>query len=372
MKKAIFIILVAILLSLGWFFFLKAKNSKILPSQAEIGNNVDRRTLNSFRGIIDLNYERPVVQADGENASNTISSTSAPGPDKPKNNNESPADSNNLTFAILGDTQYFTAGNTKGNFQKAVANISKMNPDLVVAVGDIISNCKGKSGDAQDYANWKNILGELLSKTYAVRGNHDRVEEADKCDRFWTEAFNFPTNGPSGFSEFTYSLDMKNSHFVFLDSNKPDAHEINKTQRDWLEQDLTKNTKENVFVIFHEPAYPVSDKKGESLDASPSERNALWKILDRHNVTAVFNGHEHIVSRRKIDSRVSSVAKNNIYQFVFGNTDSFDHNLPSVGVAEYASQTQGSFGLVRVNGKEITVEVYNPNGKLLNTFTFSK
>ena len=79
-----------------------------------------------------------------------------------------------------------------------------------------------------------------------------------------------------------------------------------------------------------------------------------------------------IVSRRKIDSRVSSVAKNSIYQFVFGNTDSFNHRRPAAGVAEYFNQGQGRFGIAKVKGKEITVETYDPNGKLLNTFTFSK
>jgi hypothetical protein len=101
----------------------------------------------------------------------------------------------------------------------------------------------------------------------------------------------------------------------------------------------------------------------ESLDKEPPERNALWQILEKHNVTAVFNGHEHIVSRRKIGG---------IYQFVFGNTDSFNHDLPQPGIAEYASQTQGSFGLVKVNGNGITVETHAPSGTILNSFTFSK
>lgn len=107
----------------------------------------------------------------------------------------------------------------------------------------------------------------------------------------------------------------------------------------------------------------MSDKATESLDAEPSQRNALWEILEKHNVTAVFNGHEHIVSRRKVGK---------VYQFVFGSTDSFNHGLPAAGVAEYANQGQGRSGIVKVRGKEITVEVYDPDGKLLNTFIFSK
>jgi hypothetical protein len=89
-------------------------------------------------------------------------------------------------------------------------------------------------------------------------------------------------------------------------------------------------------------------------------------------VTAVFNGHEHIVSRRKIDSSVFPGAKNPIYQLVFGDTDSFDHALPAPGIAEYAHREQGCFGLVKVIGKQISIEVHNKNGDLLDNISYSK
>ena len=130
-------------------------------------------------------------------------------------------------------------------------------------------------------------MGSLLPKTYAMQGNHDRTGD-DKTDNVWRSSFNFPTNGPSEFSEQVYSFDFKNSHFVVLDSDKPKEHLINSEQRSWLEKDLAANKKENTFVFFHEPAYPVSSKITESLDKEPSERNALWQILEKHNVTGCF------------------------------------------------------------------------------------
>jgi len=275
---------------------------------------------------------------------------------------EQTTDENSFSFAILGDTQRFTAGNSNGNFQKAAAKIKAMDPALVFAVGDLVSSCDGDSKCSAKYADWKKVVGTLLPKTYATQGNHDRTGD-DKTDNTWRDSFAFPTNGPSGFSEQAYSFDYKNSHFVVLDSDKPKEHLVNGEQRAWLEKDLAANKKEDTFVFFHEPAYPVSSKITESLDKEPGERDALWQILEKHNVTAVFNGHEHIVSRRKID---------NLYQFIFGSTDAFNHGLPAKGVAEYSNQGQGRFGFARVNGKEITVETHDPSGKILNSFTFSK
>jgi len=304
----------------------------------------------------------------GEAVSNPFASTRI---DPPKTTSTETSSENNFSFAILGDTQRFDANNSNGNFQRAMANITKLNPDLVLAVGDLVGSCKGDNKCSSNYSDWKKIVGILLPETYALQGNHDRIGK-DKTDDVWRSSFVFPTNGPSGFSEQVYSFDHKNSHFVVLDSDKPKEHLVNDEERNWLEKDLSMNKKGNTFVFFHEPAYPVSSKMKESLDADPSERDALWEILDRHNVTAVFNGHEHIVSRRKIDSSVFPGAENSIYQFVFGNTDSFNHDLPKPGVAEYASQIQGSSGFVKVNGKEITVETDAPDGSLLDTFSFSK
>jgi 3',5'-cyclic-AMP phosphodiesterase len=370
MKRIIFYVTIVLLIGLGFFLFFKAKQAKILPSQAEIGQTTDTNLLKSLQGSVTLDSRpRPI---------DTSSNSVLPPPDpqlaaerNPFESNEAPSASS-FSFAVIGDTQRFTANNPNGNFQKASASISKLNPNLAIAVGDLIGGCEGKSSDAQDYADWKKILGPLAGKTYAVQGNHDRVSDGESCDRIWQNAFTFPTNGSTGFSELTYSLDYGNSRFVFLDSIKPDGHQVSETQRAWLEQNLAANRKENTFVFFHEPAFPTGAKIGESLDADPGERNALWQILDKYNVTAVFNGHEHIVSRRKIDSSIFPGAKNSIYQLVFANTDSFDHDLPKPGVAEYASNLQGSFGLVKVTGKKITVETHSSDGNLLNTFTFSK
>lgn len=268
---------------------------------------------------------------------------------------------NSFTFAVLGDTQSFKIANPNGNFQKVSRLIAKKNPDLVLAVGDIVSTGDNYTEYSQKFANWKKVMSPLLAKTYAAMGNHDNVD--DKGEKAWQEAFDFPTNGPVGYSETVYSFDFKNSHFVILNSDRKKEHLVDGDQRAWLEQDLAQNKKENIFVIFHEPAYPVSDKAGEGLDADPGERNALWEILNRHKVTAVFNGHEHIVSRRKIDET---------YQFVFGSTDSFNHGLPAAGVAEFSNQGQGRFGIVSVRDKEITVKTFSLEDKELNSFVFTK
>lgn len=362
MIRKIFIIAVSVIvlaLLAGLLYVFLVPKTAITIENGPSAEGSAKPELKSFRGVLAdvLDGIRDEISEIEEVVANHLAG------DEKKAAENTPALSgeNNFTFAILGDTQRFNAGNPNGNFQKAVKNISQDNVSLVFAMGDLVSSCEGDSKCVQKFSDWKKVLGSLMSKTYATMGNHDRIK-AD-ADKAWDSSFDFPLNGPSGYKEMTYSFDYANSHFVVLDSDAPGAHKINDTQRTWLEKDLTGNKEENIFVVFHEPAYPVSDKATESLDVYPSERNALWQIFEKYNVAAVFNGHEHIVSRRKIGK---------VYQFVFGSTDSFDHGLPAAGVAEYASQGQGRFGIVKVNGNEITVETHDSNGKLLNTFTFSK
>lgn len=265
-----------------------------------------------------------------------------------------------FSFAILGDAQYAKPG-VYGGLQKAVREITKLDPDFIVSIGDQTSSCANKDECKSKLLAWKATLGKYASKVYPMQGNHDRTG-GEKADSAWQEVFNLPTNGPAGYSELAYSFDFKNSHFVVLDSEKPEEHIINGTQRAWLEQDLNKNKSANTFIFFHSPAYPVSSKINESLDVKPGERDALWNIITRHKATAVFVGHEHLYSRRQV---------NGVYQFCFGNTESFDHEMPSLSAAEYAYSGQ-NFGLVEVKDKEITVKVYSVDGKLLNTKIFTK
>lgn len=265
-----------------------------------------------------------------------------------------------FTFAVLGDTQKFKAGKNSP-LHKAADYISQSGASFSLMMGDFCSS----SGCAKKLKKWKSTASPIFPEIYPVHGNHDLVSSSS-----WISTFNPPTNGPSGYIGWTYSFDYENSHFVVLDSDRSKWHLVNQTQRAWLEQDLAANTKENIFVFFHEPAFPVSEKIGNSLDSNPSDRNALWQIFDNYNVTAVFSGHEHLFYRKLINSSVFSSAQHNIYQFTVGNTDAYSHPKPRRAVEYYYRGK--SYLIAEVIGNQITTKLYSTKGKLLNTFSFTK
>lgn len=284
-------------------------------------------------------------------------------------NTDEKSDLTQFSFAIIGDSGEFI--NDKAKYlSDAVQNIKATDADLVFAMGNMVPECKGDQ-TCQIYFNlWKKYMDPLLSVTYGVVGNHDRSID-DKADKIWWDEFDFPVSSPDGYDKMAYSFNFGNSHFVVLDTEKPKEHNISDEQLDWLDYDLSNNDKENTFVFFHEPAYPVSSKKGDALDANPENRERLWIILDSHNVRAVFNGHEQIFSRRLIDSNVFPKARNSIYQFIVGNTDAPVEKVQDNGTAEY-TYSGHHYVIVDVDGDNITVNLYATNGKFIDSFNFSK
>jgi hypothetical protein len=292
-----------------------------------------------------------------EGEDNAVGETSKEEENQNEGDNEIQAEIKEYSFAVIGDTQGYFQKNPSNTFPLSVSNIRKKNVSLIISTGDLVNSCDATKECEEKFNTWKGVLGNFMPKTYPVQGNHDRTGK-DKSDMAWQSSFALPTNGPPGFSELVYSFDFENSHFVFLDSDKPRENNITADQRTWLDQDLAKNSKENTFVIIHEPAYPVSSKIGEALDVNASERNDFWNIITKRKVTAVFSGHEHIFSRKNISG---------IYQFVVGNTETFNHEFPKPGMAEYA-YSNPHFLMVKVKGKEVGTTLYTPDGKELNTF----
>lgn len=284
-----------------------------------------------------------------------------PGNNKAAENNPDNNESKPFSFAVIGDTKAFSASNPNGNLQKAVQSITKNNVDFSFVMGDLVSSCDGKSSCEGKYNDWKKIMSPLMSKTYEVVGNHDRTG-GEAADAMWQKEFDLPTNGPDGFSELTYSFDFGNSHFVVLDSEKPVGNEVNDVQRNWLEQDLTNNKKENTFVFFHEPAYQMSQDAKDALDAKPAERDALWNILKKYKVTAVFNGHLHMTTGKIQDG---------IHQFVIGDTDSTADDVPQPGLTDFGL-TGHYYAIVSVSGKTGDLKIYSLDGNLVKTVDLFK
>ena len=281
--------------------------------------------------------------------------------------NSASATTAHFKFGVLGDSENFDSAVTNGPLQKSIKKLSKAKAKLVFGMGDVHSSCEGDDACKTRFTSWKDLIAAKFSKYYLVMGERDRTDSS--ADDIWQEVFDFPDNGLDDLAETNYSFDYGNSHFVVLNTENPDEHSVDSDQRDWLEEDLNDNDRDNTFVFFHEPAWPTNSKVNRSLDKNPSERDELWNILADYKVTAVFSGHEHLYARKKITVDLLPGVKNEIYQFIVGNTNTTSAKVPKAGSVDKYYRSN-SYVLVDVNGKNITVKNYSTSGKVKDTFIF--
>lgn len=357
-KKTILIISVffAILIV---FLFWKILNNTVEFEEIEISNEP-----NKIVKELQKNDENFKVIEEVKSTSNTSNKQNNIDDEKVVFENKT-----KFTFAIIGDAHY--REETKENYDKMVNFLEKQNPDLVVTIGDNLASCKEEDCE-EKIKNWKKDLKSLVTKTFLISGNHDLVDDNKKILSYWIESFNLPENGPEGYEELVYSFDYRGVHFIMLESNI-EKHIIDDKQLKWLENDLKNNFQPNVFIFYHEPAFPIKSKVDESLDEESEQRDKLWRIIDKYNVTAVFSGHEHLHSRRLIDKNTFLEAKNAIYQFIVGNTNYFDHDhempekLSDVSGLEFVSLEKVVL-IVELEKGGVNVKLYSLDGKLLNDF----
>ena len=240
-------------------------------------------------------------------------------------------------FVVVGDR----SSNNEAEFRLVLEKIKNLpvQPEVILFVGDLIFG----HSPAVEFQRWKEIVSDYfpISKVLPAFGNHDSDET------IFSYMFpHLPNDQLSDYQRTVYYFDVNNTRFIVLNSDRRDYNNhytIGCEQRVWLEGLLKNNDKAHTFVLFHVPAFPIGHHYGDSLNVNQKERDALWKVLDKYGVSAVFVGHEHNYNRRLIDHSFSSkysTFKNFIYQLTVGVSGS----LPSMRVFDSKNLQAGPFG----------------------------
>ncbi len=202
-----------------------------------------------------------------------------------------PATIQDFHFAVLGDTR-----SRHDVHRKVVNRIIGEDPLFVINTGDLVGN--GNSMD--DWEHFFDINKNLIKNVpyYTVLGNHEK--NSDNYFNF----FKMPGNGSY------YFFNVGDALFVILDMEGEDFDtpaylegadrnkfwtNINKDyfdkEKQWLENVLEMNKSAGyIFVFFHPTWYSIK----KSRVAEAELRREYWgDIFERHNVTAVLNGHDH-------------------------------------------------------------------------------
>lgn len=244
-----------------------------------------------------------------------------------------------FSFIVMGD-------NRSGDdvYRRLVSLAVDRKPDFVINTGDMIET----PGDRGQWAAFWEMSKPITMAYFLTAGNHDIDSRKAGTRELYKEQVDLPGN------ELYYSFTGGNSLFIVLNSCLRDK-KITGEQFEWLEDVLTNSVSKHKFVFVHHPLYP--DKKrgkhyGESLDRYPEHRDRLQALFVKHNVTMVFNGHEHLYLRKTV---------NNVTYVITGGG----------GAPLYGSKRKGGFHHfvhVTVDEDKVNAEVVDVDGKVKDKF----
>ncbi|HAZ11001.1 MAG: hypothetical protein A2047_00485 [Omnitrophica bacterium GWA2_41_15] len=257
-------------------------------------------------------------------------------------------------FAVMGDTRDYSGDGINVKTMKAILEkIKSEKVDFIVVTGDMITGSAKSSIHGNRLKKWKGIIERYGIPFYIGVGNHEI--ESEMSENIVRSIFEMPENGPDGFKELAYSFDYKNAHFIMLDTEAfNNFHAIGETQLKWLKEDVEKNQKKTIFIFGHDPAYPVYNHIGSSLDKYAVERDKLWGIFKKYKVSAYICGHEHLYNMSIHDG---------VYQIISGGG----------GAHISAPEEKGGFyNFVVIDVKDdeaINITVKDINGLVRDTFS---
>jgi hypothetical protein len=195
--------------------------------------------------------------------------------------------------------------NTQCQQQKTADLIQKINPDLVLALGDIQYGVTG----IESYLNYYDkSWGVFKDKTRPAVGNHE-YEEASA-----TGYYDYFKAAAGDKGKGYYSFESDGWKFIALNSNcwAVGGCDTDSPQGQWLENELKTGTQNCQLVYFHHPLY------SSGLHGMNEMTRPLWNILDEYKVELVLNGHDHMYERFALQDSKGMANPSGVREFVVG------------------------------------------------------
>ena len=183
-----------------------------------------------------------------------------------------------LKFAVLGDF-----GDGSSRQYDVAAQMAKRRAtfpfELVALVGDNMYGSQGERDYEKKFSVPYKPLLDAGVKFYAALGNHDELGQ-----RFYTH-FNM-----DGKRYYSFKAPKEDVRFFAIDSTYLVQEQIK-----WLEDELQRSGEDWKIAYFHHPPYSSGDRHG----SDDVVRKTLEPLFVKHNVSVVFNGHDHFYERVK-------------------------------------------------------------------------
>jgi acid phosphatase type 7 len=242
-------------------------------------------------------------------------------------------------FAVYGDSR------TNHSIHWTIADlIVNARPEAVFHTGDMVDT----GSDQNDWAVFNEITAGIRENTefWPAIGNHDN------------DPVLFFRNFPYLKNNRWYSVERAGVHFAILDSCS--SMEPGSPQYDWLETDLKSRGKQNSFtaVVLHHPVY----SSGQHPE-NPRLVRDLVPLLEKYRVDVVFSGHDHNYER---------LYRNNVYYIVTGGGGARLRERARTNPYSQVFRKTNHFCLISVSRKEMKIDVYDIDSRLIDSFKITR
>lgn len=196
-----------------------------------------------------------------------------------------------FTFLCVNDLHLFDKGCVPF-FERMVRqmNATDPKPDFCLVLGDL-----GENGTPEQLGLMKDLLKTIDVKTHIVCGNHDFVKLDDR--KPFEQLFPDATN---------YHFEHKGWQFVGLDTTQGQRGSGTTVHADtlvWLKENLPQlDPKKPTAVFTHFPL-------GFLVPGRPKNADAVLEPFKDFNLQAVFCGHYHAFTERKLWKSVLTTDK---------------------------------------------------------------
>jgi hypothetical protein len=214
----------------------------------------------------------------------------------------------------MSDTQGYGTSINKPVLEQILKQIKQLDiqPIFIVIAGDLVNGSKDPSLLSNDFQQLKSFFSNYypIEMLLPAVGNHDLGNHPKNNSRelIFSQTFRefSADNFLENYNRTVYYVDIGESRLIVLNPyHYGESCTIANAQLDWL-QDIISEPMLNKLVIVHIPPFPTGSHTKHPLNLYVQERNKLWNILVRNNVSIVISGHEHNYSRRIIDNSFSS------------------------------------------------------------------
>ncbi len=285
-----------------------------------------------------------------------------------------------LKFVVYGDNRTFPRVH-----ENLVRLVAQEKPALVFNVGDVVSSGHELSQWVDEYFYPLRFFSGFVP-SYISIGNHEYggywdIRRVPPFERYVSHPLD-----STGSTEYWYSFDYGNAHFIVLDPNKTDGPLGNRIppgsqQYEWFKNDLQKAKKsaEWIFVFFHEPPYSEC-WSGGYYDGEPHLRQEIVPLIEANRVAIVFSGHTHDYERGAphppYDPKTGK-GNNAAYIITGGGGSNLDNHkyheweqmdLPRVPADPNSNETDAGkyyayhYCVVEINGKHLSFKAIKMNG----------